>query len=102
MVKQYCESVLRSIFSVAIMIAIAGGVVVAVLFVAALAMGGKEGQKIAVDTGRVYLPFFIRAAAIAVMSGLLVFYIRDAHELSLDAEAKAEKGDRPIARQQAR
>lgn len=86
MKKQVFENLLRSIFSFFIMIAIAGGVITFLLFVVALIMGGDAGGQLAVNTNKVYLPYFIKAASIGVISGLILFYISNTHTLSLSAE----------------
>ncbi len=86
--KEQLENILRSVFSICIMLAVAGGVVVTALFAIALIAGGKTGQTLAVDTGKIYLPYFIQIASIGVISGLLVFYLGNSHALSLEAEKK--------------
>lgn len=85
MIKQL-EAFLKAVFSIFIMIAIAGGVITFFIFMAALIIGGKGGEKMAVDAAKVYLPYFIKSASLAVMSGLLLFYISNSHTLSLTAE----------------
>lgn len=93
MIKKQIESVLRSIFSIFVMIAIAGGAIIFLMFFVGIIMGGSGGEKLAVSAQKLYLPYFIKAAAIAVMSGLAIFYISDSHELSLTAEQ--QKKDEP-------
>lgn len=93
MLKSNIVYLLRSVFSIGIMLALLGGVVTFVLLLAALLIGGAAGQKIAITTTKVYLPYFINAAAVAIMSGLLVLYVTAEHELSLDVE-KAEQPDK--------
>lgn len=93
MFKSNSIDVLKSVFSVGIMVALLGGVVTFALLLTALLIGGPVGQKLAISTTKVYLPYFINAAAVGIMSGLLVLYITAKHELSLEL-AKAEKPDK--------
>jgi hypothetical protein len=90
MIRNKLENILRSIFSVFIMIAIAGGAVIFVLFIAAIIIGGAAGEALAVNISKIYLPYFIRSASIAVISGLLMFYVGNCHTLSLEVEKKTE------------
>lgn len=86
--KQQLENILRSIFSIFIMIAIAGGVIVFLIFLAAMIMGGKGGEAMASNVTKTYMPYFIKASSIAVLSGLLLFYLGGTHALSLKVEKK--------------
>lgn len=80
------ESFLRSIFSIFMIIAVSGGIITFILFLIAIIIGGKGGETLAVNTGKVYLPYFINAAAVAIMSGLIVLYMNGSHSLSLQVE----------------
>ena len=84
--KKQIENFLRSIFSIFIMVAIAGGAIIFILFIVALFMGSETGGKLAVDINNVYLPYFIKSASVAIISGLLIFYLSDTHALSLNNE----------------
>jgi len=95
MIKKKLEDVLKSIFSIFIMIAMAGGAIIFLMFFVAIIMGGKGGEALAVSASKIYLPYFIKSASIAVISGLLLFYISDSHALSLEIEKK----DKPMANQ---
>lgn len=92
MKKQVFENLLRSIFSIFIMIAIAGGVITFLLFVVAIIMGGDAGGQLAVNIKNIYLPYFIKAASIGVISGLILFYVSDTHALSLSVEKQNKEG----------
>lgn len=70
------------------MIAVAGGALIFIMFMIALIVGGDAGSQLAVSAKGKYLPYFIKAAAIAVVSGLLVFYVGGSHTLSLSTEKK--------------
>lgn len=77
---------LKSIFSILIIIAIAGGVLIFLMLIASLILGGQQGEVLAVSANQVYMPYFIKAAAIAVLAGLISLYVSGAHVLSLDEE----------------
>lgn len=88
MIKDKLENILKSVFSIFIMIAIAGGAVIFLMFLIGIIMGGKGGETLAVNASKIYLPYFIKSASIAVISGLILFYISDSHALSLEVEKK--------------
>lgn len=90
MSKQSIENILRSIFSICIMISLAGGAIAFVIFIIAITIGGDMGSQLAINTKDIYIPYFIKAATIAVISGLIVFYISGSHTLSLKEEKKKE------------
>jgi hypothetical protein len=80
------EHILKSIFSIFVFVAIVGSAITFVIFLAAFIIGGEGGEKLAVDASKLYLPYFIRAATIAVASGLLMFYTTGDHALSIKKE----------------
>lgn len=71
------------IFSVLIIIAMAGGIIVFSLFTIAIIVGGESGSTIALLVKNTIMPFFIRCAAIAMAGGLIVLYASGEHELTL-------------------
>lgn len=81
--KNKIENLLETVFSISLMIAIFGGGIVFLMFIAALIIGGDSGGSLAVNASKSIMPYFIRLAAIAVLSGLIKIYIRGEHELSL-------------------
>lgn len=84
--REKLENLLRSIFSIAGIIAISGGFIVFVILVAAVIIGGEAGGNLAVKANKQIMPYFIKSASIAAMSGLLMFYIKKEHPLSIDNE----------------
>lgn len=74
----------ESLFSIFIIIAIIGGGVVFMMFVAGIILGGNLGNLLALSTRNVVMPVFIRFAAIAVLLGLLHHYIVGEHALTMD------------------
>lgn len=91
MSKQQLDNILRSIFSIFTMIALAGGAIAFILFLVAITIGGDMGNQLAINTKDIYIPYFIKAASVAVISGLIVFYISGTHALSLNEEKKKEE-----------
>lgn len=77
------ENFLKTVFSILIMIAMLGGGLVFLMFLLALLLGGDLGATIAVNARSLVMPYFIRLASIAVLSGLIVSYMTDRHGLSL-------------------
>lgn len=78
------EAICKSIFSLMGIIAIAGGNVVFIMLVIALIKGGEAGTNLAIMANKQIMPYFIKAATIAVMSGLIIFYVRKEHSLSIE------------------
>ncbi len=74
----------KSIFSIFIIIAIAGGGIVFALFVIAIIIGGETGNSLALVAKNDIMPIFIRSAAISMVGGLLNFYASGNHELTMD------------------
>lgn len=78
--KDRLEKVIESLFSIFLIIAIAGGGIVFVMFVIGIIVGGTTGNSLAVNANSVMLPIFIRFAAIAVLLGLVKYYVIGEHE----------------------
>ena len=88
--RKNIESILTSIFSIGIMISIVGGAIIFLMYVAAVVLGGATGESMAVNASKVYMPYFIKAASIGTIAGLLLFYIKKDHLLSLENTTKNE------------
>lgn len=84
--KEKFGKIIESIFSITLMIAIIGGGVIFCMFIIALIMGGTSGESLATNASKVVMPYFIRLASIAVLCGLISFYIKGKHTLSLNEE----------------
>ena len=82
--KEKSGNILNSIFSILILIAVLGGGIVFAMFVLALIVGGNAGEILAVKAKDILMPIFIRAAALAILSGLISSYIVGDHSLSID------------------
>lgn len=80
------NEVLKSIFSIFLLIAISGGALVFFIFVIALILGGSTGETLAISVNEVIMPYFIKSAAIAMFAGLFSFYVSKSHQLSLSEE----------------
>lgn len=78
--------VLKSIFSIFLLIAISGGALVFFIFVIALILGGSTGETLAISANEVIMPYFIKSAATAIFAGLLSLYVSKSHQLSLSEE----------------
>lgn len=81
--KQKVNNFLQSTFSIFVMIAVIGGAVAFILFVIAIGLGGTSGANLAVTVKTAILPYFFRAGSIAMLAGLVFFYVNRSHELSL-------------------
>ncbi|HLR33804.1 MAG TPA: hypothetical protein VK071_00545 [Tissierellales bacterium] len=81
--KNKVQEVLSWLFSLFIIIAILGGGIILAMFIIAMIVGGDTGTKLATSASDIVMPYFIRAAAIAVLAGLIVIYTNDSHSLSL-------------------
>lgn len=84
--REKLEDILKSVFSIAGIIAIAGGAVVFIMLVFAVIIGGEAGGSLAVKSKNIIMPYFIKSATIAAMSGLIIFYIKKEHTLSIENE----------------
>lgn len=78
------QKLIESLFSIFLIIAIVGGGIIFLMFVAGIIVGGTTGNFLAVTAKDTMLPMFIRAAAIAVLLGLLQYYVIGEHALTMD------------------
>lgn len=81
--KKKFGNVLKGVFSLFLMIAMLGGGLIFIMFLVALILGGNSGASIALTARNVIMPYFIRSASAAVLSGLIFSYLKDEHGLSL-------------------
>lgn len=81
--KKKIESIVEAIFSLSLIIALIGGGIIFLMFIAALIMGGATGEMIAVGASESVMPYFIRAASISILSGLIYVYVSGEHALSM-------------------
>lgn len=86
--KENLEKLMTNIFGIFVSIAVLGGVVIFLTYVIGILMGGDAGAALMVKAWKVWSPYFIKSATIAVMAGLVVFYITGKHTLSLKEENK--------------
>lgn len=84
MMKAKTKQITKSVFSISIILAILGGGVIFCIFMIALIIGGVLGELLAINASKVIMPYFIRVASIAVLFGLISFYITGKHTLSLE------------------
>lgn len=82
--RQKIVELTKSIFSIFILIAIAGGVIVFCMLLLGIIIGGEAGGNLAVSANKVYMPHFIKCATVAMTAGLINFYATRLHTLSLD------------------
>ncbi|OLS03206.1 hypothetical protein [Tissierella creatinophila] len=82
--KKKLETFIENIFSLSLIIAILGGGVIFLMFVIGLIIGGTKGEILAVNAAIKIMPYFIRLASIAVLSGLIWTYINGKHSLSME------------------
>lgn len=82
--KNLSNKVINYIFGIFISISIFGGGVVFLMFVAAFVLGGETGNTLALMVKNKTIPLFIRFATVGVLAGLIVSYITDKHELTLE------------------
>lgn len=86
--KKRMEDVVSAIFSLFILIAILGGGIVFLMFAGALIVGGEVGNSIAVSAKSMVMPYFIRAATIGTLAGLVSFYLTGMHALSIEKKSE--------------
>lgn len=87
--KEKLEKFVTNVFGVFVSIAVMGGVIVFLTYVIGIIIGGDSGTALMVTAWKEWTPYFIKSAAIAVLAGLILFYITKNHTLSL----KQEKND---------
>jgi len=80
--KNILKKIGQSIFSIFIMIAMAGGGIVFAMFVIALIIG-ESGNAMALSAKNTVMPIFIICATIAMVGGLLELYASGEHELTM-------------------
>ncbi|MFB0972916.1 MAG: hypothetical protein GX666_00720 [Tissierellia bacterium] len=76
--------IIESLFSIFVIIAIAGGGIVFLMFVVGIILGGDTGNSLAISAKNVVMPMFIRSAAVSVFLGLLHYYIIGNHALTME------------------
>lgn len=82
--KNLSNKVINYLFSIFISLAIFGGGVVFLMFVIALVFGGEVGNSLALMVKNETMPLFIRFASIGTLAGLIVSYINNNHELTIE------------------
>lgn len=82
--RNFLNNIGKSVFSIFIMIAIAGGGVIFAMFLVAIIIGGEVGNTLALSAKSTVMPIFIRCAAVSMVGGLLKFYASGSHELTMD------------------
>lgn len=82
--REILNKIGKSIFSIFIMLAIAGGGIIFAMFVVAIIVSGEVGNTIALLAKGTIMPFFIRCGAIAMAGGILKLYASGDHELTID------------------
>lgn len=81
--KEKLTKLLVNIFGVFVSISILGGVLVFAAYVIGFIIGGDSGTALMATAYSKWVPYFIKSATIAVMMGLVVFYVTGKHTLSL-------------------
>lgn len=81
--KENLLNILKSVFSIFILLSIFGGGFIFFIFLIGLIIGGDTGESLAVLASKTIMPYFIKMAAIGILSGLLSIYISREHHLSL-------------------
>lgn len=82
--KVKLEKIIESLFSIFVIIAIIGGGVVFLMFVVGIILGGETGNALAVSAKSTVMPMFIRSATVAVLLGLIHYYIIGEHALTME------------------
>lgn len=82
--KESLEKFIKAAFSIFVLIAIIGGGIVFLMFVAGIIIGGDTGNSLALSASKTMMPIFIRCAAIAVLAGLIHYYVLGEHALTMD------------------
>lgn len=81
--KDKLLEILNSIFSIFILVAIFGGALIFLFFLLALVIGGEKGANLSIFASKSIMPYFIKAAAIGILAGLIELYLSRDHHLSL-------------------
>lgn len=87
--KEKIEKLMTNIFGIFVSAAVLGGVIVFLTYVVGILIGGESGSALMVKAWKVWSPYFIKSATIAVMAGLIIFYVTGRHTLSLKEEQKS-------------
>lgn len=82
--KEKLSSLIESLFSIFIIIAIAGGGIVFLMFLIGIIVGGNLGNMLALKARNVMMPMFIRSAALAIFFGLMHYYLVGNHALTMN------------------
>ena len=82
--KESLEKFIKSVFSIFVLIAIIGGGIVFLMFVVGIIIGGDTGNSLALSAKNTMMPMFIRSATIAVLAGLIHYYVLGEHALTMD------------------
>ena len=82
--RESIQKFVKNVFSVATLIAVLGGGVVFVMFLAGIIIGGDSGTSLAVNAKNIVMPYFIRCAAVAVLAGLIHYYASGEHALTME------------------
>lgn len=82
--KDKSINILNSIFSIFILLAIMGGGLVFILFMLALLIGGETGAILSTTASKTIMPYFIKSAALGMLSGLIILYTSGKHYLHLN------------------
>ncbi|CEP68544.1 Uncharacterized [Moorella glycerini] len=90
--KKVLVDLFNNFFGVFVLIAVLIGAIVAFMFVAGFVIGGQAATQMAM-TGKKFLDYAIKIAAVGVMFGLFSFYTRGSHELTLSNEQESETGE---------
>lgn len=81
--KDKSINIFNSIFSVFILLAIIGGGIVFLLFIVAFIVGGESATVFSTAASKTIMPYFIKAAAIGMLAGLIILYTSGEHYLHL-------------------
>ncbi|NLC41839.1 MAG: hypothetical protein GX775_03175 [Erysipelothrix sp.] len=79
--KKKIEKLCELIFSIGLLLALAGSVIVFLLLVASLIIGSES---LAVFASGKLMPIFIQISAVALGGGLISMYVSGEHELTID------------------
>lgn len=81
--KKKIVNILKSIFSVFIILSLFGGSLVFLIFLLAILMGASYGESLALFAYESLIPLLIKFATVGVFSGLIYIYIEGFYPLSL-------------------
>lgn len=81
--KDKSINIFNSIFSIFILFSIIGGGLVFLLFMLAILIGGETGAFLSTTASNTIMPYFIKAAAMGMLVGLIILYTSGEHYLHL-------------------